>query len=96
MKYIKKFENVNDKCYWLLPTDNRFENALKEIDCYKDIIRIYLDSDDEVRKNNYIFVRKDTRNAAHQEWGWNLFDGLLIDTYYDSKGYTFNGTVMLS
>lgn len=95
MKYIEKFDRINDVCYWLLPTDDRFEDALKEIGCYKDIIKIYLNSDDEVRINNYIFVGKNTNKSKSHVWGWNPFEGLLFDEYYDSKGYTFNGTIML-
>jgi len=46
MKYLKKFEIKKDtKCYWLLPTDDRFESALQKIGCDIYYRSIFLQND---------------------------------------------------
>jgi len=96
MKYIKKFENASDdNCYWLLPTDERFEDSLKKIGCDKEYMKVLLDSDDNVRINEYVFVLKDTSRKGCK-WGWDPYAGLLHYDYFEDAGYEFKGLVNIS
>ena len=78
MKYLKTFEDKNViKKYWLLPTDERFEQSLKDIKCPKSNIKRLLSSfsyyhldDDE----KYVYISYDnTEVFTDNYWGCDPF-----------------------
>jgi hypothetical protein len=96
MKYIKTYESRNEKLYWLVPTDDRFEDSLKKIKCPKDVIYGMLNgiiSDN----NKYIFIRYNGKEIsmilAANKWGFNPYKGELYDPFYEKEGYRFVGMV---
>ena len=57
MKYIKTFEsNILDyKCYWLLPTDERFKKSLTDINMSEEQIKRFL-YNNIFRELKYVFI----------------------------------------
>ena len=74
------------KCYWLIPTDDRFEKSLLEINCPGwDISFIFLKNKDFFQEKNYIFVSS--------SWGWTPYKGILRCKGYEKMGYKFMGAI---
>lgn len=100
MKYIKKFETqlYNQKKYWLVPTDKRFEKSLKDLNCPKDRIDNYMRFvlpralEDSIHSNNYIFIIYHPDYESLMRWGWDYYDK-LPDEYYSTNKFEFGGTV---
>lgn len=95
MKYIKKYENLGIKKFWLLPTDKRFEKALNTINCELSKKRIFLNDKNNMRMNKYAYVCVDFEGVV-PSWGWmpqykdhNLIDSKewFIDNGYIDFGY---------
>ena len=89
MKYIKTFEyDINtNSMYWLVPTDDRFENSLKQIECPDEKIELFL-TNNEIKKYDYIFI-----DYSYDNWGWNDYHGKMLDEYYENRNYKFMGTI---
>lgn len=91
MKYLKKYEQNANKKYWLLPTDDRLEKSLDEINCndkQKFMVHVY---NSELKR--YVFV---SHNNTDDFWGWQRYnqdDDKLYNDYYESEGYEFMGTI---
>jgi len=106
MKYIKMFELFEPeeykldnkyyyKIYWLLPTDERFEDSLKKIKCDSKYMKSILQAK-IYKKSPYIFVGYDgssTVKYLSSRWGWVGYNGELISDYYEEEGYKFGGTI---
>lgn len=98
---FKIFEKMTFKCkkYWLIPTDDRFDDSLEKIGCKDDeyIPREY------VRNIHYIFILEeigylyDKNNKKwfvdYNYWSWNPYIGNLKDDYSEKNGYEFQGIV---
>jgi hypothetical protein len=104
MKYIKLYENRNEKLYWLIPTDDRFEDSLKKIKCaksyseglLKSVHQYTRKSDDPNFDNKYMFIGYNGKSRvkhSSSKWGWNPYYGKLYDSYYEEEGYKFAGMV---
>lgn len=98
MKYIRifeKFDKNNDKTskYWLIPTDERFQKSLEDINCTD--INYYL-LNNQIPRNYYVFAAVTTiytNSGDHESWGWNEFDGDPKNWFYDEYKYKFMGMV---
>ena len=96
MKHINTFEVVRtsskSKEYWLIPTDERYKEALDIINCTDSnyISRIFSGSN-EYEDDDPIFLKLDTMG-----WGWNAFRGDKYDVYFDILGYVNNGIILLT
>ena len=103
MKYIKMFEdNIYDsRCYWLLPTDDRFEDSLKQIKCPDFKIEQFL-GNKNTRQYNYVFVGYNPTKTVDDDvslcWGWNYKVNWNKNTedFYEKKGYKFMGNINIS
>jgi len=93
MKYIKKFESNEENGYWIVPTDDRFEKSLIDLDVPSLDYYIY---NERIPKNDYIYVvHNDNKNM--NKWGWDLYDGgNVIDDFLESKGLEFKGTINIA
>lgn len=108
MKYLKKFENRIDKkytdksYYWLVPTDDRFEDSMKKIGCPSDFIFNKLESGFSRYKYvlishiGYDLVPKKPQENSNNRWGWNEYKGNIPDVFYSSIGYEFAGYVNMT
>jgi len=90
MKYLKKFEdkNITRKEYWLIATDDRFEESLKEI----GISNYYHSSilnNKILHEMEYIYM---TKNLGYMSI-LNRYDG---SDYFDKKGYKYMGRINVS
>jgi len=96
MKYIKTFEAVDYKIYWLIPTDERFKDSLKKINCSKYYLKTISGVRDSEKKLNhdYMFVGySEGVNDMNLGWGWNVYIGKIKDAWYEEHGYKFGGTI---
>jgi len=94
MKYIKKFENIwdEDKFYWLVPTDNRFEDSLKKIGVGPDWCSKFLNNN-KLLKNKYIFIGRTTNIKNDYYWCWMPYEGKIICNFYEEDKYMFMGDI---
>jgi hypothetical protein len=96
MRYLKRFEDIEDKKYWLVPTDDRFVGSLKELGCTDNFINI-MNSNEHV-KTPYIYicinpyVTRITQNFT-DGWGWNHYLGNEPNDFFDKAGYTYIGHI---
>lgn len=72
MKYIKKYEKVGKRKFWLLPTDDRFEKALNIINCAPSKKDDFLaDRSQNMRRYKYIYISYDSdEKSISRQWGW--------------------------
>jgi hypothetical protein len=101
MKHIKYFEHKNDKKYWLLPTDDRFEKALKKIGYTIGGHHQNFLENHPLRGLKYVFIGFDS--DYDYEWGWmddspkSVYDIHNINdvksNYYENQGYKFSGVI---
>jgi hypothetical protein len=82
-------------CYWLIPTDNRLQDSMSKIGVnykYRDLITPYLKA-----AGKFVYIIYDPIYGDEMmNWGWNRFEGKLIDEYSENKGYEFKGVVNTS
>lgn len=111
MKYLKKFEDVEEykpknyygkHYYWLVPTDDRFEDSMRKIGCPQPYIRtkLYLDF---LKDLKYIFISYNGYESGLRNdndtsrWGWNKFRNSEIpNNFYEKNGFTFAGYINIS
>ncbi len=103
MKYLKIYESDNNK-YWLVPTDSRFENSIRQVCNDEKWIssminnsQIYIPS--ENINNDYIFISygKFYYSVEWPEWGWNpLKKNKIKDKYFDKLNFKFSGYLGIS
>ena len=81
MKYLKKFENIEENFYWRVPTDKRMKLALKKINYPTHMMDRRLN---RKYNTNYIYITK----SIYGEFGWetNL-------EWLKSNNYIFMGNV---
>lgn len=106
MKHIKLFESeTHFSSYWLLPTDDRFEDSLRKIGCPDDVYNQKFKNNNNIKKFKYIFIGyscytyvfdyiKNINNP--DKWGWNHYNSTLSDPYYEENKYKFMGLVNIS
>jgi hypothetical protein len=106
MKYLRLFElfepekhKFNNKeyykIYWLLPTDKRFKDALKKINCNEYFMNELL-TKTIYRESAYIFIGYTGTTPVTNivtRWGWNEYKSELTDYYYEKYGYKFGGAI---
>ena len=69
-----------------MPTDDRFEKSLREINCREDDIIVYLRNKDFYHeKHDFIFVSSCL--------GWMPYEGKPRCKYYENNGYKFMGNI---
>jgi len=92
MTYIKTYEYFKKngkKLYWLIPTDDRLESAMKKIGCSKNYI---LNSEFIKKRYKYIFIAYDgesrTKLAANR-WDWQPYESEFFNTYLNNNNYKF-------
>jgi len=107
MKHIKAFEknhsaySYKKQLYWLLPTDDRFADSLKQIDCRKPRKFEYFDGHND---DKYVFIcfknysmtmpsKTDTNDERGTQWSWMPYEGKEYCEYLESKGYKYAGKV---
>ena len=57
MKYIKAIKEVKEiKKYWLMPTDQRFEDSLKKVGCDDQYDRKNFLNNSYLRRNKFVFI----------------------------------------
>lgn len=110
MKYIKKYEEIDDgmKFYWLLPTDEKFENSLQKIGCKEPYLSNFLGIHKWEYENGtkYIFIGvnlnepeidKSKYKGMSDRWGWNPYRDetktSITNEWYEKNNYKFNGLV---
>ena len=94
MKHLKYFEGKTQCSYWLLPTDERFEDSLKKINCPEYIMKLRFLHNHELRDGfKYAFIGCETNSSHYSDWGWNTYKGELSDEYYEECKYKFKGLV---
>ena len=91
---FKIFENKKSKkLYWLIPTDDRMKDSLKQIKLPKVFINSMLDQNFiRWNENKYIFVCYD---GPSNKCGWNPYKGNILDDYFEQNGYSFAGKINL-
>ena len=103
MKHIHYFENIpkppisdnNIKpkgiIYYLIPTDDRLESALKKIGCsdyyYKQFMR-----NQNVKPYKYIFANKYEYYNKIQ-WNWSRFNGSEQNISFEQTGSIYGGKI---
>jgi len=93
MKHIKIYERYNfSGCYWLIPTDDRYEDSMKKIgapDRYIDRMSYF-----HKRAGKYVFIIYDEDYAdEYKKWGYNEYRGKLTDNYCEDNKFKFKGLV---
>lgn len=95
MKHIKKFENKrsNRDYYWLLPTDDRFEDSLKQINCPTPRIYEFLRNNNI--ENKYIFIANAPNGISTSSpyWAWNNYIDVEYDITFDGMGFKYMGKI---
>ena len=91
MKYIKTFEDNNNGQYWLIPTDDRFEKSLTDLNVFPGFKDMCL-KNYRIPKNYYIFVGYD-KSKPTDKWGWCKYEKNLKSEYYESVNLKYMGTV---
>jgi hypothetical protein len=94
MKYLKRFEakTHDESLYWLIPTDDRFRESLKEIKCSSNYMNILNGDSCKARKYKYVFIGYSIVDNI-EPWGWNSYSDEMVDRYFEKNGYKFMGTV---
>ena len=89
--YVVYYHYGNNKKYWLLPTDDRFESSLEQIGCPRDEIEDFLENS-RLRLTAVVFIGF---RVEHDRdcWGWNEYRGSNSCTDYDYSDYIFKGLV---
>jgi len=101
MKYLKFFEDelYNETTYWLVPTDKRFKNSLKKLNCPKDRIQNYVNYALENvltikdYRRNYMYIVYHPEYEPLKKWGYEYYNGGINDKWMDEKGYKFGGVI---
>jgi len=102
MRYIKYFESTEkEKTYWLVPTDDRFEKSLLQINCNKkfifDMLNNIKNMDDKYLFIGYNYDENFGSNNSNYNrpgvWNWNPYKGKKYDDLYNEQGYKFCGLV---
>lgn len=101
MKHLKTYENnENVKKYWILPTDDRFEQALITIQCPPNMIRNFMNNDfifaDKYKYTFICFDPSNTNIKQNNGWGWDHYTGKKRDEYFDENGFIFNGMINIA
>ena len=100
MKYLRLFEELNIigeehlKIYWLIPTDERFEDSLNKINCSEHYRKIILSVRD--KDTGYMFVGYDEgfkKSDFCLGWGWNWYEGEVKNAWYEQHDYIFGGII---
>lgn len=99
MKHLKQYESTLEKYYWLLPTDYRFENALRKIGWVKVDLPHNPDflTNVSIKAEKYVYIGT---IPATNYWGWMNFnesiditpDNIKCD-FYENNEYKFQGIV---
>lgn len=90
--HIKTYENINiEKKYWLIPTDDRFEDSLMKIGC-DDVDAIEDLNNRTLRNSKYVFILLHNDGNV-KDWGWNYYSGNIVDSFSKKHNYIFCGTV---
>lgn len=89
MKHLKKYVNHldSDRTYWLLPADDRLDDALKKIGCTLNFTSI------KNRSDKYVFICFDSKSSSSQPWSWMPYEGSERCEYLDSHWFKYAGTV---
>jgi len=107
MKYLKKFEdedfteqdfqNLKDErhnYYWIIPTDDRFEDSLKKLHCPKSFIEYRLRYNHILSKiDKYMIINfEGTDNDIKNEdcWGWDYYKDIK---FHENRGDKYMGTI---
>ena len=87
MKFLKTFEDREFKGkYWLVPTDDRFEDSLKQIGIEKKRMSYSHFFEEEIRNHGkYIFV------SLNGEW--DEYIGNIHNETYEDDGFEFGGVI---
>ena len=102
MKYIKIFEdvfdsNLYDSCrHWLMSTDERFEDSLRQIKCSENRIKGFLSNRSINSKYIFIGYNPNRGNVEDDKWGWTEYEDNLTDNFYEINNYKFMGTVNMN
>ena len=105
MKYIKKFERrkvpenlIKVKKYWLLPTDDRFEDSLRQIGYTEGLEENgFLNPKFISEEHDYVFIVFEKENEEWaDDWGWNPYRGNQLDDWSEKHGYKFCGNVNIN
>jgi hypothetical protein len=99
MKYLRTFEDHKRSFYWLLPTDERFEESLNKIGCPESFINGILSNkfrDDRGGDANvnpdFVFIAY--MHNSNYKWGWNPYKGNEHDhTFEISHGCKYMGRI---
>ena len=101
VKFLKKFEDTEDTeeykpknyygkfYYWLVPTDDRFEDSMRKIGCPEKFINRKLEFDFSEYK--YIFISYSGYDSGGMKyddvdkWGWNNYDGEIPNKFYNKE-----------
>ena len=85
----------SNSCYWLIPTDDRYDDAVEKIKCEKffsEYIKPYLKT-----SGKYVFMIYDVNyESERSRWGWNRYSGEIHDKYCDDRGIEFKGAINIS
>lgn len=96
MKYIKKYEDIKYFGeYWLLPTDERFEDSLKKINCPIIFINRCLRNSD-LRSYSYAFIGfwyHQMLYNTEDAYGWVKYNGNIPCSFYVDAGFKFGGLI---
>lgn len=91
MKYLKEFEGLNNKRFWILPTDERIDIATTKIGAndtyYDDVIKNF-----RRLEQKYIIFFNNPLNISQPKWNYiGLNDGSV--KYLEGEGYKNMGYV---
>lgn len=98
MKHLKTFEQNNSIYYWLLPTDDRFEQSLYDIGVNQKDTEIFI-GNITIRYPKYVFIVKNTTSRidpwAFLTVSFNSMDIPSLKLNFDND-YIFKGTINLT
>lgn len=105
MKHLKNFKPIIDTSgsmssnnnkpkgiiYYLIPTDDRLEDALIKIGCSDWFIKQYM-SNTNIKPYKYIFINN-YEYFNKIQWNWNRFNGIEQDKSFEKIGSIYGGKI---